>query len=80
MENLRLATKEELIEIIEMLVGQVEALQARVAELEEEVRRLRQGKGGGTPLAVKPSRPPKEKKPRRHRRQSFVRRNPAPTS
>ena len=41
---------------------------ARLAELEEENRRLRSGKGGGTPLAVKPSRPPKEAPKERKRR------------
>ena len=60
MENLGAASREELVAIIE-------ALAARVAALEEENRRLRQGKGGGTPLAVKPSRPPKEKKTRKRR-------------
>jgi len=44
-ENLAAATREELIAIIE-------ALMARVAELEEEIRRLRGGKGGGTALAA----------------------------
>jgi hypothetical protein len=61
------ASREELIEI-------VQALLARVKELEEEVRRLRQGKGGGAALAVKPSRPEKEKQPRKHRVQGFARR------
>ena len=70
-ENLAAATREELIAIIEALV-------ARVAALEEEVRRLRQGKAGGTPVAVKPSRPPKEKKKRKRRDRSFVRRKEAP--
>lgn len=71
MEELRTATREELIAIIE-------ALAARVAALEEEVRRLRQGKAGGTPPAVKPSRPPKQKKPRKRRVQSFTRRRETP--
>jgi len=66
-ENLALASREKLIEIIE-------ALLARVAELEEEVRRLRQGKGGGAGLAVKPSKPERETKPRKRREQAFVRR------
>ena len=67
MENLSAATKEELIAIIE-------ALLVRVGELEEEVRRLRAGKGGGTALAVKPSRPEREQKERKHRDRAFVRR------
>jgi hypothetical protein len=66
-ENLSTASREELIAIIE-------ALMARVAELEEENRRLRAGKGGGTALAVKPSRPEREKKERKRREQAFVRR------
>ena len=51
---------------------------ARVAELEEENRRLRGGKGGGTALAVKPSRPERESKPRKHRDRAFVRRKERP--
>jgi len=73
-ENLRSATKEELVEIVGMLLGQVEALQGRVTELEEEVRRLRRGGGSQGQLCIKPSRPPKRSKERKHRRQSFVRR------
>ena len=60
------------------MIGIIEALAARVASLEEEVRRLRQGKAGGTPLAVKPSRPPQEKKKRKRRDRSFVRRKETP--
>ena len=71
MENLGSATREELIAIIE-------ALMARVEALEEEIRRLRGGKGGGSPLAVKPSRPPKEKQERKHRDRAFVRRKEQP--
>ena len=64
-ENLSTATREELIAMIE-------ALMARVEELEEENRRLRAGKGGGTGLAVKPSRAEREKKERKHRDRAFV--------
>jgi hypothetical protein len=70
-ENLAGATREELIAIIE-------ALMARVEALEEEIRRLRSGKGGGSALAVKPSRPPKEKQERTHRDRAFVRRKEQP--
>jgi hypothetical protein len=49
-----------------------------VEELEEKVRQLRAGKGGGMALAVKPSRPPKEKKPRKRRDRAFVRRKETP--
>jgi len=83
-KDLTCATREELIEIalqqqVEMalLLEQVEALQARVEQLEEENRRLRAGKGGGTALAVKPSRPAKEKKERKRRDRAFVRRREA---
>jgi len=69
--DLSSATREELIAIIE-------ALMVRVAELEEEVRRLRGGKGSGTPLAVKPSRPEREQKERKHRDRAFVRRKETP--
>jgi len=71
-------SRDELIVIVTAQQAQLEVLAARVAALEEEVRRLRQGKGGGTPLAVKPSRPPKEKKTRKRRDRSFVRRKEAP--
>jgi len=77
-ENIAAASRDELIAIITVQRAQLEALLARVAALEEENRRLRQGKGGGTPLAVKPSRPPKEKQPRKHRREAFVRRRETP--
>lgn len=66
MENLRSASREELIEIIHTLA-------ARVAALEEENRRLRQGKGGGAALAGKPNRPAKERKKRKRRDRAFVR-------
>ena len=71
MENPAAATREELIAIIE-------ALMARVAELEEEIGRLRGGKGGGRALALKPSRPERESKPRKHRGRAFVRRKEQP--
>ena len=74
MEHFAAATREELIAIITAQQAQIEALIARVAALEEEVRRLRGGKGSGTPLAIKPSRPPKETQPRKPRDRAFVRR------
>jgi cell division protein FtsB len=45
--------------------AQIEALLARVAALEEEVRRLRRGGGSAGELSLKPSRPPKEQQERR---------------
>lgn len=46
MEKLGQANRERLLEIIAAQEGQIEVLVARVAELEEEVRRLRRGGGG----------------------------------
>lgn len=67
MENLAAATREELITIIE-------ALAVRVAELEEENRRLHAGRGGGAGVVVKPSRPAREPRERKRRDRAFVRR------
>jgi transposase len=77
-ENPAAATREELIAIIATQQAQIAALMVRVAELEEEIRRLRGGKGGGTALALKPSRPEREKKERKHRGRAFVRRKEQP--
>ena len=60
MTDLHSASLEELMELVSALMAKVEAQDARIAELEEENRRLRGGKGGGTPLAIKASRPRKE--------------------
>jgi transposase len=73
-EHFAAATREELIAIITAQQAQIETLITRVAALEEENRRLRGGKGSGTPLTIKPSRPPKENKPRKPRDRAFVRR------
>jgi len=78
-EKLRTASREELLEVIAAQQAQIEELLARVGALEEELRRLRAGKGGGTPLAVKPSRADREKKERKRRDRSFVRRREQPT-
>ena len=72
MGDLATATREELIAIIE-------ALAARVAELEEENRRLRGGGGKDVPAWVKPNRPKQEKGERKRRGQAFVRRREQPT-
>jgi hypothetical protein len=84
-EKLGSATREELIEIVlrqqvdmALLLEEVESLQARVRELEEEVRRLRRGGGSQGELSIKPSRPPQEKKERKPRGQAFVRRREVP--
>ena len=60
--------------------AQVGFLLARVEELEEENRRLRSGKGGGVEFSVKPKRPAREEKPRKHRGQAFVRRREQPNA
>ena len=73
MRDLHEASREELLEVIGVLLARVEALEARAAELEEENQQLRRGGGKAVPAWVKPNRPPREKKPRRHRRQAFVR-------
>lgn len=78
MENLGTASRAELLEIIASLVAEVEALRARVAELEEENLRLRRGGGSGVELWVKPSRPAKEKKERKRRDRAYVRRRESP--
>jgi len=77
-ENLRTASREELLGLIAQLQAQVELLQARVAELEEEVRRLRRGGGSQGELSIKPSRPPREKKERKPRGQAYVRHREVP--
>ena len=63
MEKLERANREELIEVIlgqqvqlAVLLEQVESLQGRVGELEEEVRRLRQGgRQGGVEHEAEPA-------------------------
>lgn len=78
MKDLTSATREELLEIIGHQQAQIEELVVRVAELEEEVGRLRRGGGGGVQLCIKVSRPRKEKKERKHRDRAFVRRRESP--
>jgi hypothetical protein len=84
-EKLQSASRAELSETIlrqqlemAVLLEQVESLVVRVAELEEEVRRLRRGQTGGTAFVVKPSRPAREKRERKRRDGSFVRRKETP--
>ena len=84
MTDLQQASREELLGVIHTLIERVECLTARVTELEAEVEhlqeenlRLRKG-GGGTPLSVRPSRAPREKKQRKRRAQACVRRRETP--
>ena len=78
MPDLTTASREELLEIIAALLAKVEVLEARVAALEEENERLRKGGGKSVPAWVKPNRPPREKKERKHRGRAFVRRTEPP--
>lgn len=78
MEDLRSVSRDELIEIIAAQQGQIESLLARVAALEEEVRRLRGGEAKEVPAWVKPNRPKEEKGERKHRAQACVRRREEP--
>lgn len=74
MTELTSASREELFEIIATQQAEIEALVARVEQLEAENLRLRRGGGNQTELCIKPSRAPKEKGPRKHRVQGFARR------
>jgi len=83
--DLSSASREELLEIIAQqqaqiaaLLLRVEELGARVAELEAENLRLRRGGGSPAEFSIKPSRPPKEEQPRKHRARGFARRREKP--
>ena len=64
--------------MIATLLVRAETLEARVSELEEENARLRKSGTKAVPAWVKPNRPPREEKPRKRRKQAFVRRREAP--
>lgn len=68
---------------VEELLAIIAALQARVAELEAEVARLRggpaSGGSGGVPSFAKPNRAPRVKKERKRRTQSHGRKREPPT-
>ncbi len=78
MRDLQDASREELLELIATLLVRAETLEARVSELEEENARLRKSGTKAVPAWVKPNRPPREEKPRKRRKQAFVRRREAP--
>ena len=72
MSGLEKLTREELIELVLKLYETVQAQAERIAELEEEVARLRGGKSSAA-LCIKPSVARKEKDARKKRKQSFSR-------
>ncbi len=78
MPDLQSASREELLEFIATLLQRVEALEARVAELEEENQRLRTAAGKKAPAWVKPNRPKGEAKERQKRGRGFGRRREVP--
>ena len=76
-------SRDELLVIVKQLWELNSQLQARVAALQAEVERLRKDPPSGVaravPSFVKPNRPPREKKERKKRTNSFVRPREAPT-
>lgn len=72
MSGLDELTREELKALVIKLHETVQDQAERIAELEEEVARLRGGKSSGT-LCIKPSAAKKEKGPRKGRKLSFSR-------
>jgi transposase len=83
MPDFEVLSREELIAFARQVWEQNLLLQARVAALEQELERLRKDPPSGVarsvPAFVKPNRPPREKKERKKRSQSFVRRRQEPT-
>jgi hypothetical protein len=70
--------REELIALVLKLHETVQAQEKRIAELEEEVTRLRGGKSSAA-LWIRPSVQKKENAARKKRKQSFARKNLPPT-
>jgi transposase len=77
-ERLEQASREELIGMVSSLLARVGELEAEVEGLREEVRRLRRGGGSQGELSMKPSRPVRERKPRKGRDRAYVRRREVP--
>ena len=69
-------SKDELLSLVEDLLKLNAEQQARIAELEAEIARLRSDPPSGTaraaPSFVKPNRPPKAKRPRKERKRGFA--------
>ena len=87
MRDVDTASREDLLTLVQALMGEVQALRSQVAALEaqvaaeaEELARLRKGGGGGNavPEWVKANRPGREKKERKRRAEAFVRRREQP--
>lgn len=74
MSGLDKLTREEMVELVLKLHETVQAQAERIAELEEEIARLRGGKSS-VQLCIKPSVAKKEKGPRKKRKHSFSRKN-----
>lgn len=77
-------SREELLVVVEDLLRVNQEQQARIRELEAELARLRGGPPASgvarpVPSFVKPSRPAKEKRPRKPRQHSFARACESPT-
>ena len=78
MTDLASASREELLAIIATQQAEIGLLGARVAQLEEEVGRLRGAGAKAPPTWVKPNRPKPEERDRKRRGQGFARRREAP--
>ena len=78
MKDLASASREELLEVIAAQQAQNALLVARVAQLEEELRRFRKDGKREAPAWVKPHSPKKEKQGRKPRAQGFGRRREEP--
>jgi len=80
MNELESLSREELMALAVEQRQTIAELAERIALLEAELERLRKGADGtNAPHFVKPSRKAKEKKPRRKRGKSYVRRREEPT-
>jgi transposase len=83
MPDIDALTRDELIGLCRQLWELKEALEARIAVLEEEIARLKQDPPSGiaraVPAFVRANKPPKPKQQRKKRSQSFVRHREEPT-
>ena len=78
--NLGGASREELIQLVSQLLDHVEALEARISELEGRQKPPTEGgKERKPPSWVKANRPDRPKKERKQRAHGFARRREEPT-